>query len=120
MFKQIKECGNIVIKNIDNILRKNSSEIEVRNFLGNYSTDVIGTCALSLKLNIISDNKSAFHKYGKVIFIPSLSALFRELCLLITPALLKIIKVKDFPTKATDFFHTAFKETIKPCLYTRK
>jgi len=38
--------------------------------------------------------------------------LFRELCLLINPALLKVIRVKDFPTDATDFFHTVFKETI--------
>jgi len=109
MFNQIKECGDVLMKNIDNILRENNNEIEERDFLGNYSTDVIGTCAFGLKLNTISDNKSAFRK---AIFTPSLSALFRELCLLITPALLKIINVNDFPKEATDFFHAVFKETI--------
>ncbi|KAL4096794.1 hypothetical protein QTP88_021678 [Uroleucon formosanum] len=112
MYDQIKKCGEELMKNIDKNLNKNDNEIEVRNIVGKYSTDVIGTCAFGLKLNTTSDDESPFHKYGKSVFTPSLRALFRELCLLITPAILKVVRVKDFPTAATDFFHAAFKETI--------
>lgn len=31
---------------------------------------------------------------------------------MISPALLNIVKLKDFPPQATKFFHTAFHETI--------
>nr|NP_001352512.1 probable cytochrome P450 6a13 [Myzus persicae]ADL59603.1 cytochrome P450 [Myzus persicae]AHB52754.1 cytochrome P450 CYP6CY3 [Myzus persicae]AHB52755.1 cytochrome P450 CYP6CY3 [Myzus persicae]AHB52756.1 cytochrome P450 CYP6CY3 [Myzus persicae] len=112
MYDQIKECGDVLMTNIDKCLRGGNEEIEVRDIMGKYSTDVIGTCAFGLKLNSISDDESPFRKYGKSIFIPSLRTLFRELCLMVTPSLLKVVRVKDFPTDATDFFHSAFKETI--------
>ncbi|XP_026810291.1 probable cytochrome P450 6a13 [Rhopalosiphum maidis] len=112
MYDQIKECSKLLMENIDKELKENNNQIEIRDIIGKYSTDVIGTCAFGLKLNAINDDESEFRKYGKLIFTPSLRALFREVCLLISPALLKVIRVKDFPTDATDFFHRAFKETI--------
>jgi len=112
MYNQIKECGDVLMKNIDIVLRENNNEIEIRDIMGKYSTDVIGSCAFGLKLNSINDDQSKFRKYGKSIFTPSIRALFRELCLMITPSLLKIIRVKDFPTEATEFFHKVFKETM--------
>ncbi|XP_060877292.1 probable cytochrome P450 6a13 [Metopolophium dirhodum] len=112
MYDQIKECGDELMKTIDMDLIKNGNEIEIRDIMGKYSTDVIGTCAFGLKLNAINDDESPFRKYGKSIFTPSLRTLFRELCLLVSPALLKVVRVKDFPTDATDFFHAVFKETI--------
>ncbi|XP_027851731.2 LOW QUALITY PROTEIN: probable cytochrome P450 6a13 [Aphis gossypii] len=111
MYNQMKECGDILMKNID-ILREKNNEIEVRDILGKYATDVIGACAFGLKLNSINDDQSKFRKYGKSIFTPSIRALFRELCLMINPSLLRVIRVKDFSTEATEFFHRVFKETI--------
>nr|NP_001352549.1 cytochrome P450 6a13-like [Myzus persicae] len=112
MYDQIKECGDVLMKNVDIKLNENNNEIEIRDIMGKYSTDVIGTCVFGLKLNAITDDESLFRKYGKSIFTPSMRMLFRELCLMITPALLKVVRVKDFPTDATDFFHEAFKETL--------
>ncbi|KAL4096786.1 hypothetical protein QTP88_021670 [Uroleucon formosanum] len=112
MYDQIKECSDKLMENIDDGFKGKNDEIEVRDIMGKYSTDVIGTCAFGLKLNSICDDESSFRKYGKSIFTPSLRILFRELCLMVTPTLLKIIRVKDLPTDATDFFHAAFKETI--------
>jgi len=112
MYDQIKECGEELMKNIHIDLNKIGDEIEVRDIIGKYSTDVIGTCAFGLKLNAINDDKSPFRKYGKLIFKPSLRLLIRELCVMITPALLKVVRLKKFPTAATDFFHSAFNETM--------
>ncbi|XP_016660176.1 probable cytochrome P450 6a13 isoform X2 [Acyrthosiphon pisum] len=112
MYDQIKECGDELMKNIDIDLNRTSNEIEVKDIMGKYSTDVIGTCAFGLKLNAINDDESPFRKYGKLIFKPSLRVLMRELCVMITPALLKVVRLKKFPTAATDFFHAAFNETM--------
>jgi len=112
MYDQIKECGDELMKTVDISLIKNDNEIEVRDIIGKYSTDVIGTCAFGLKLNAIKDDESLFRKHGKAIFEPSVWALLKELCLMIAPVLLKVIKVKDFPTDTTDFFHSVFKEMI--------
>lgn len=112
MYEKIKECGDELMTNTHMTLLKTNNEIEVREIMGNYSTDVIGTCAFGLKLNAVSDKNSAFRKYGKILFIPSIRILLRELCLMISPAFLKIVKLKDFPSEAIEFFHTAFHETI--------
>ncbi|XP_015379191.1 PREDICTED: probable cytochrome P450 6a13 [Diuraphis noxia] len=112
MYDQIKECGTKLMENIDGDLMGTNGEIEVKDTMGKYSTDVIGTCAFGLKLNAISNDENPFRKYGKSIFIPSMRMLFRELCLMVTPTLLKVVRVKDFPPEATDFFHEAFKETL--------
>lgn len=112
MYDQIKECGDELMKNIHASLTKTNSVIEVRDMMGKYSTDVIGTCAFGLKLNAVSDDDSAFRKYGKTLFKPSLRILLRELSLMINPTLLNIIRLKDFPSDAVEFFHSAFHETI--------
>ncbi|VVC43867.1 Cytochrome P450, E-class, group I,Cytochrome P450,Cytochrome P450, conserved site [Cinara cedri] len=113
MYNQIKECGDELMKTIRNNLAENhNNEMEVRDVMGKYSTEVIGSCAFGLKLNAISDEKSAFRKYGKNLFRPSLRILLRELSLMISPVFLKIVKLKDFPAEAGEFFHSAFHETI--------
>lgn len=112
MYDQIKECGDNLMNNIHENLLQNNSEMEVRDVLGKYSTNVIGTCAFGLKLNAVSDDNSLFRKYGKSLFKPSLRVLFRELSLMISPTLLNIVKLKDFPSEATEFFHAAVKETL--------
>ncbi|KAL4096785.1 hypothetical protein QTP88_021669 [Uroleucon formosanum] len=112
MYDEIKECGDELMKNIDIVLMKNGNEIEVRDIMGKYSTDVIGTCAFGLKLNSINDDESPFRKHGKTIFLPSLSLALRELCVLISPILLKVVKVKNVQKEVTEFFQAAFKETM--------
>ncbi|KAL4096784.1 hypothetical protein QTP88_021668 [Uroleucon formosanum] len=112
MYDQIKGCGDELMKNIDGCLNKNGNEIEVKDIIAKYSTDVIGTCAFGLKLDAINNDESPFRKHGKVIFTPSLRFLIGQLCALINPGLLKFVRVKVFPQETTDFFQAAFKETM--------
>ncbi|VVC43862.1 Hypothetical protein CINCED_3A014999 [Cinara cedri] len=113
MYEQIKECGDELMKNISkSVLEHTNNEMEVVDVLGKFSTDVIGTCAFGLQLNAINDDNSEFRKYGKSLFTPSLRVLLRELSLMISPALLKVIKIKEFPAEACEFFHSVFHETI--------
>lgn len=112
MYDQIKLCSELLMKNIENNIAKTDDELEVKDTIGKYSTDVIGTCAFGLNLNSINGDESAFRKYGKSIFIPSIRILLRELSLMISPALLKVVRLKDFPSDAVEFFYSAFHETI--------
>ncbi|XP_026810290.1 probable cytochrome P450 6a13 [Rhopalosiphum maidis] len=112
MYDQIRECSRILTKNIDKYLAENNNEIEIRDMISKYSTDIIGTCFFGFNLNAISDDESPLRKYGKSLNSPSLKMLFGQLCLMITPTLFKLVRLKDFPTEITDFFHTALKNTI--------
>lgn len=112
MFDQIKECGDEMMKNIYRKLNDNSNEIDVRDVIGRYASDVIGTCAFGLKVNSNNDDSSEFHKYGKAVFQASPRVLMRELCLMISPKLLKIARFTNFPVKVTEYFKTIFHETV--------
>ncbi|XP_025193066.1 probable cytochrome P450 6a13 [Melanaphis sacchari] len=112
MYSQIEECGNAMIVNIRSELKKNSKEIDIRDILAQYSIDVIGNCSFGLNLNVAKDDTSLFRRYGKIIFKPSLSYFVREICVMISPAILKILKIPIFPHKTTVHFGSIFKETI--------
>lgn len=111
MYSQIEECGQEMMVNIFAELKKNPKEIDVRDILGQYATDVIATCAFGLKLNVGRDDTSLFRSYGKTAFKPSIFFLIREICLMISPAILKIAKLTFFPNSTTAFFGSIFKET---------
>lgn len=112
MFDQIMECGEEMMKNLCEQIDNTSDIVDVRSVLANYSMDVIGTCAFGLKLNVINDDKSPFRKYGKSLFHASPWYLLRELCLMISPALLRAFNLTLFPPAASEFFHSIFRDTI--------
>jgi len=112
MYSQIKECGDGMMDNICAELKKNPNEIDVRDILGKYSTDVIGTCVFGIKLNVANDDVALFHSYAKSIFGPSIIYFLREICVMISPAILKILRLPFFPTNGTSFFISVFKETM--------
>jgi len=72
MYDQIKEWSDEWMKTIEIELIKNDNEIEVRDIIGKYSTDVIRTCTFRLKLNSIKDDETLFLKHDKTLFEPSL------------------------------------------------
>lgn len=80
----------------------------------NFATDVICKCAFGLKLNAINDKYSAFRKYGRVLFTPSLIPYFRELCLTVSTNSLKIVRFQkvNFSESGDWLLYYAFNETI--------
>lgn len=112
MYGQIKECSEQLMRNLAGELDGSDGRIEVRDVLGKYSTDVIGTCAFGLQLNAINDANSGFRKYGKSIFSPSIRVLFRDMSWLISPLLQRALRISDFPLDAVQFFKNAFIDTM--------
>ncbi|XP_015378895.1 PREDICTED: probable cytochrome P450 6a14 [Diuraphis noxia] len=112
MYSQIEECGKELILNIFAQLKKNPNGIDIRDILADYSIDVIATCAFGLKLNVAKDDTSSFRSYGKTTFGPNIFYFLREILLMISPAILKIVRLPFFPKSATSFFGSVFKETM--------
>lgn len=113
MYSQIKECSEQLMRNLAGELDGSDGRIEVRDVLGKYSTDVIGTCAFGLQLNAINEADSGFRKYGKSIFSPSIRNLFRDLSWMISPVLRSVFRISDYPWDAVQFFKSAFIDTMK-------
>lgn len=112
MFSQIETCGQDMVINIFDELKKNPNEIDIRDILGKYSIGVIGSCAFGLKLDVASDDNSLFFSHGKTVFGPSIFYFLREIFVMISPAILKIIRLPFFQNSTTAFFKSVFKETM--------
>lgn len=119
MHGQIKECSERLMRNVADGMASSANAdaagqtIEIRDVLGKYSTDVIGTCAFGLHLDAINDEKSAFRKHGKSVFRPSLRVLLRDLTWMVSPTLRRILRIRDFPPDAVEFFEDAFTSTMR-------
>lgn len=112
MHGQIKECSNQLIERIEKHL-ESSDVMEVRETIGDYSTDVIGTCAFGLKLNAIADGESPFRKAGKAVFAPDFMSMLSQLVSMISPTLKKKLHLRDLSPDVVEFFISAFSETMK-------
>lgn len=113
MYDQIKACGEEMMVNIHEKVAQNTEGMDVREILAKFATDVIGTCVFGLKFNAITNSDSEFHRYGKTLFGASRRTLMRELCLMISPTFLKIVRLGNFPSDAVAFFRSVFCETLK-------
>lgn len=110
---QVTECSEQLMRNVAADLPAGGGQMEIRDVLGKYSTDVIGTCAFGLHLNTINDERSSFRKHGKAVFAPSFRMLLKELAWMVTPALRRALRIGDMPPDAAQFFTTAFTDTMK-------
>ncbi|XP_060857953.1 probable cytochrome P450 6a13 [Metopolophium dirhodum] len=110
---QVAECSEQLMRNVAADVPAGGGQMEIRDVLGKYSTDVIGTCAFGLHLNAINDERSSFRKHGKAVFAPSFRVLLKELAWMVTPALRRALRIGDMPPDAAQFFTAAFTDTMK-------
>lgn len=109
----MKECSDDLLLSLGNTINDESDQVEVRDMMGKYSTDVIGSCAFGLKLDVINDPDSEFRKHGKAVFFPSLRAKIRVFFIFMQPALLDIFRINHYAHETIKFFSNAFKQTIE-------
>ncbi|XP_058449383.1 uncharacterized protein LOC131429332 [Malaya genurostris] len=88
-------------------------EIEVKDFLARYTTDVIGTCAFGLECNSLADPKAKFREMGRSIFQPNPVLLMKLLFGLMFGELAKRMHMRLIENDVSDFFMNAVKETVQ-------
>lgn len=113
MYDQIDGCSKQMIHNMIDKIEAGQGCIEVRDVLDAFSTDVIGTCAFGLQMNAIDDKSSEFRKHGKIVFMPNIMVMIRELSSLISPTFRKMLKIRDIPKDTVQFFIEVFTSTMK-------
>jgi cytochrome P450 family 6 len=89
---------------------KESQEIEMRDILARFTTDVIGTCAFGLECNSLKDPEAEFRKYGRRLFEDVET--FKQLFTNQFKSLSKILHLTIVPKDVTSFFMKAVKETV--------
>ncbi|KAJ8944239.1 hypothetical protein NQ314_009516 [Rhamnusium bicolor] len=111
MFQTVIDCGLVLEKYIkENISSKQA--VDIKDLLGSFSTDVIGSCAFGLECNSFVEPDSPFRKYGKKIvkrnFLENLKFSF---CVTY-PDIARALKLRFFNKEISDFFMKVVEDTV--------
>ncbi|XP_025263019.1 probable cytochrome P450 6a14 [Camponotus floridanus] len=109
MFAIMKMCGDEFVKNLENVAQTGDS-IEIKDWFGRYTTDIIMSTAFGVKSNCIAKEDSEFRYWGKKIFEihPFWVALF-----FLMPQILNFFSIPLHKRSIREFFMKTFRENVE-------
>ncbi|KAJ8913651.1 hypothetical protein NQ315_007368 [Exocentrus adspersus] len=90
MFQTMVECGQVLEKYIDEELT-GKQVVDIKEILGRFSTDIIGSCAFGLECNSFQEPNSPFRVYGKKTLTPSTMDILKRFVSTCFPSFAKAI-----------------------------
>lgn len=112
MYPTIVNVANEFQKTLSQIVNDKEHVLELRDLLGRFTTDVIGTCAFGIECNSLKDPHATFRQMGKKVFdVPKSSTIVRTLAQSFQ-GVAKFMKYRLHHKDVTDFFMGVVKETI--------
>lgn len=108
MFSLMIECAE-ELRNFLEGPASRTEDLEVKEIMAKFTTDIIGSCVFGLKCNSMKDPDSEFRNMGRKVVEPSLNNVVRRLLGLLLP----ILGIRVVPWEVTQFFISAVRETIK-------
>ncbi|CAD7079486.1 unnamed protein product [Hermetia illucens] len=112
MFSTVVEVANRFNATLAEIVKPTGSELELRDLLGRFTTDVIGSCAFGIECNSLKDPNSEFRYYGRKVFEDPKFGTALLLLILQYPDLARKLHVKLLQNDVSDFFLNTVRETI--------
>ena len=106
MHKLVDNCVN----GLEQVLLKSSNdnkEVELKKLMGDYTMDVIASCAFATKIDTHNDPNNPFVKYTNRIFQPTIFGFLKVVLLLISSWLFKMLNISIFDYEAIQFFKSA-------------
>ncbi|XP_070493744.1 probable cytochrome P450 6a14 [Chironomus tepperi] len=110
MFSTILELSHHMLNKLK--ANENLDNVEIKEVIASFMTDVIGNVAFGLEMNAIEDPDSKFRVMGRKIFT-SQNFLLNLLFLANFKSLAIKLKLRQFPTDLSDFFLGVVRETIE-------
>nr|CAI5868967.1 unnamed protein product [Callosobruchus analis] len=112
MFGTIVDCGHQMISKLNEIAVE-EGEVEIKEILARYTTDVIGSCAFGLECNCMRDQNAEFRLMGKRAFTQTVGDVIKMIIIRSFPPLAKLLGIGVFSGSVTSFFNRVVKETVE-------
>ncbi|CAH1164438.1 unnamed protein product [Phyllotreta striolata] len=112
MFETIVACGHLMMEKLDEMAAQ-SGEIEIKEILARYTTDVIGSCAFGLDCHCMTDPQAEFRLMGKRAFTQTVGDLLKMIVIRSCPPLARLLRLGVFSGNVTEFFNRVVRETIE-------
>lgn len=88
-------------------------EVEFRELLAQFSTDVIGNVAFGLECNSMKDPNSQFRNIGRKIVEPSTKQTLTDIFTTMFPKISRTLRIKSIKPEVTEFFFNMLGDTVK-------
>lgn len=111
MFPSILICANEMINLIEREIITNK-EIEIKDLLARYTTDVIGSCAFGLVCNSLKNPEAEFRTMGKRAFTQTRWDTIKMVVMRSYPKIAEYLKFSVFAPVVSNFFKNVVEETI--------
>ncbi|KAB0800729.1 hypothetical protein PPYR_06468 [Photinus pyralis] len=111
MLETILKCG-IQMQNVLSDLAEVSKEVEMKDTMARFTTDVIGSCAFGLECNTMKEPNTKFRLMGRRAFTQTISDMLRIILIYLCPTLVKPFGFGVFSSEVTDFFKNIVKDTM--------
>lgn len=79
MFNTMLECGREMSSVLEEIANE-KGEVEIKEILARFTTDVIGSCAFGLECNCIRNPEAEFREMGNRAFTQTIGDVIRVVC----------------------------------------
>jgi cytochrome P450 family 6 len=112
MFNTVLDISGQMIEYIEKSI-KQSPDLEMKEILSQFTTDVIGNVAFGLQLNSMEDPNSQFRKYGRKVFNPPWYSSLKVLFLTCFPNLSKKLNLMITDVEVSNFFLGSIQETVE-------
>lgn len=112
MFPMICKIGEECSSTLE-ILLENTSEVDVKELMARYTTDVIGSCVFGLDCNSLKNPDAEFRNINKNIFENTRHYRFVYLLMRLMPKLAKTLRMKELLDETHNFYFKIVKETIE-------
>ncbi|RZC32213.1 p450 domain containing protein, partial [Asbolus verrucosus] len=121
-FQTLLDCEPSLLEKIENNCKK-KEPIDIKETLGCFTTDIIGSCAFGLDCKTFKEENSPFRMYGKKVFDATMSQLLKVMIALNFPKLAKSLRLVTTQKDVSEFFIRLVKDTVnyrEKNNYTRK
>lgn len=89
-----------------------STELEMKNVLAGFTTDVIGSCAFGIECNSLRATQCRFREVSRKIFEQSVGQMLWMIVLMLFKGVATKLKLKATPAEVENFFTNMVQETI--------
>ncbi|KAJ8959326.1 hypothetical protein NQ318_022012 [Aromia moschata] len=113
MFQTLVDCSG-GLKEILEEHRRGNIPVDVKDVMGRFTTDIIGSCAFGIECNSMKNPQSDFRKYGIKAIHPDVIWTLKMMIQLLFPhSLLRSLNFIASNPQVTSFFHGLVSDTIK-------
>ncbi|XP_067006627.2 cytochrome P450 6k1 [Anabrus simplex] len=111
MFQLVDECGKQLVTYLEN--KSENGELEVKDAMARYTTDVIATCAFGLDGDALSNENSVFRAMLKRVFQANFIKNILVALTFFAPSLLTVLKMRVIDEDIAQFMRKTIWSTVE-------